>query len=227
MVITLSVGLACAALTAGDPNRDNAKRHLQSSRDLLEKLQGSWARDAGESTFVTRRAELERSRNEYQGLPAFRQRKLAELEAGRRDAQLNRFLDRYRIDKAKIQGIGPSRTVTLQSYGIETARDVRQRDVLRIPGFGEVLAQSLMSWRRSLEARFVFDPTKGIDPADLADLDRTIADRTSQIERALQSGPAELERIRHETLVRRQALLQQLQAAARAVAQAQADFKAL
>lgn len=227
MVIALSVGLAYAALTAGDPNRDNAKRHLQSSRDLLEGLQGSWTRDAGESTFINRRAGLERLRNEYRDLPAFRQRKLAELEAGRRDAQLNRFLDRYRIDKAKIQGIGPSRTVTLQSYGIETARDVRQRDVLRIPGFGEVLTQSLLSWRWSLEAKFVFDPAKGIDPADLAALDRTIADRKSQIERTLQSGAAELERIRYETLVRRQALLQQLQSAARTVAQAQADFKAL
>ncbi|MFL6259119.1 MAG: helix-hairpin-helix domain-containing protein [Thermoanaerobaculia bacterium] len=226
-ILVLMAGLAYAALTAGDPNRDSAKRHLRGSRDLLEKLQDAWTREAGESAFVNRRTELERLGNEYRDLPAFRQRKLAELEAGRRAAQLNRFLDRYRIDRAKIQGIGPSRTVTLQSYGIETARDVRQRDVLRIPGFGELLTQSLLSWRRSLEAKFVFDPTQGIDPADLATLDRTIADRKSQIQRALQSGPAELEKIRYETLVRRQALFQQLQAAARTVAQAAADFKVL
>jgi len=226
-IIVLSTGLAYATLTASDSNRDNAQRHLRSSQDLLEKLQNSWTQEAGEAAFVAKRTELERLRNEYRDLPAFRQRKLAELEAGRRDAQLNRFLDRHRIDKAKIQGIGPSRTANLQSYGIETARDVKQRDVLRIPGFGEALTQSLLSWRRSVETKFVFDPTKGIDPADLTALDRTIADRKSHIERALQSGPAELEKIRYETLVRRQALIQKLQTAARTVAQAEADFKVL
>lgn len=79
----------------------------------------------------------------------------------------------------------------------------------------------------SIERNFVFDPTKGIDPADLAALDRTIVDRKSQIERTLQSGPAELEKIRYETRVRRRALLQQIETAARTVAQAEADYKAL
>jgi DNA-binding helix-hairpin-helix protein with protein kinase domain len=226
-VIVVSVGLAAAVLQASNPTRETAKRQLKDARDLLQRLQGTWAREAGDSPFLSKRAELELLRKEYQDLPALRQRKLRELEAGRRQAQLDRLLDQHRIDRAKIQGIGPGRTATLQSFGIETARDVNERDILRIPGFGEALTGSLVSWRRSLERQFVFDPSKGIDPADLAALDRTISGRKSQIEQALQAGPAALERLRYEISVRRQALLQQLEAAARAVAQAEADFKAL
>ena len=78
-------------------------------------------------------------------------------------------------------------------YGLETAHDLEARAILGVPGFGHMLTQKLLGWRQSIESKFVFDPTKGVDPADIADLDRTIAARKIQIERVLQAGSAELE----------------------------------
>lgn len=89
------------------------------------------------------------------------------------------------------------------------------------------MADNLLSWRRSIESQFVFDPAKGVDPADVAALDRTIAARKAQIERVLQTGNAELEKIWHQVKLRRQSLLQQLETAAKAIAQEEADLRVL
>jgi DNA-binding helix-hairpin-helix protein with protein kinase domain len=227
LVFLISVVLALAILYAADPAQWEARQRLKDAQATFRKLQEIWPQQSDDAPFRLKRGELEGLKEEYRGLPAFRQRKIADLEAGRRTAQLKRFLDRYRIDKAKISGIGPGRTATLQSYGIETARDLEKQAILAVPGFGHMLTQKLLGWRQSIESKFVFDPAKGVDPADVAALDRTISARKAQIEKVLQAGGAELEKIRHQITLRRQSLLQQLEAAAKAVAQAEADLRVL
>ncbi len=64
-----------------------------------------------------------------------------------RSDQLNGFIIRH----AGISGIGAERSRVLASNGIETAADVERRAILAIPGFGAVLTNTLMSWRRDCE----------------------------------------------------------------------------
>jgi DNA-binding helix-hairpin-helix protein with protein kinase domain len=225
IAVVVSVAVGIANYKAG-PEYNEAKQRLKDSQESLKRLRDLWLQQAGDDPFHKKVAELQKLRKEHQGLPSLRRQKLAMLETSRRNAQLERFLDQYRIDRAKIPGIGPGRAMTLQSYGIETAQDVKKRDILQIPGFGPVLTDTLLKWRWSLENKFVFDPLKGVDPADIAALDGSLAARRNQIEQALLSGAAELEKIRHHITIRRQALLQQLEAAAKAVAQAEADVRA-
>ena len=73
----------------------------------------------------------------------------------------------------------------------------------------------------------VFDPSQGIDPAEIAKLDRTLAARKTEIERSLQQGPGELRQVAHQITLRRQALFPQLETAVRALAQAWVDLKAV
>ncbi|HEX4496368.1 MAG TPA: hypothetical protein VIE43_11925 [Thermoanaerobaculia bacterium] len=226
-VIVISISLAAAIAFASNPTREAAKQQLKDLKRNMNGLQVLWTTQASEAPFTSKQNELERLKEEYQDLPSLRQRKIATLEAGRKTSQLGKFLDRHRIDKAKIPGIGDGRTATLQSFGIGTALDVVRHDVLRVPGFGPVLAEALNSWRRSIESKFVFDPSKGVDPADLTALDRAMAARKTQIEQVLQAGVAELEKIRYQISIHRQALLQQLEAAAKAIAQTEADVRVL
>lgn len=226
IAIAFAVAVGIANCKEG-PERQAARQHLKDSQEHLKRLLATWHQQAGDGLFQKKVTDLHGLRKEHQGLPALRLQKLAALEADRRNAQMERFLDRYRIDRTKIPGIGSGRVATLQSYGIETARDVKKWDILEIPGFGPVLTDTLLKWRRSLENKFVFDPSRGVDPADVAALDRNLAARRSQIEQVLLAGAAELERIRYQITSRRQSLFQQLEAAARAVAQAEADVRAL
>lgn len=66
-----------------------------------------------------------------------------------------------------------------------------------------------------------------VRPPELAKLDRSIAARKTEIERSLQQGPGELRQVAHQVTLRRQALFPQLEAAVRALAQAQVDLKAV
>jgi DNA-binding helix-hairpin-helix protein with protein kinase domain len=89
------------------------------------------------------------------------------------------------------------------------------------------MAQSLVDWRQALERAFVFDPTRGIDPADLRALDTHLALQRAQLERELGAGAPRLDQIRRTIGARRQTLQPLLTAATVKVAQVEADLRGL
>jgi DNA-binding helix-hairpin-helix protein with protein kinase domain len=50
-----------------------------------------------------------------------------------------------------IPGIGPERVAALQSFGIESAADVSEAAIKGVPGFGALMTERLVNWRRSVE----------------------------------------------------------------------------
>lgn len=68
------------------------------------------------------------------------------------------FLEQFQGRRANISGIGPAKTATLISFGIETAADVDWSAVHAVAGFGEVMTQKLLKWRKGHEARFRYNP---------------------------------------------------------------------
>jgi DNA-binding helix-hairpin-helix protein with protein kinase domain len=226
-IVGILLFLAYALFERGDRLRQRAQRELEDAEAFFKALEKTWIREASEAGFGARRRTLENLKNEYLGLPALRQTKINRLQTGLAQAQLQKFLDRHRIEHAKIPGIGEGRRATLQSYGIETAGDITQNALMQVPGFGPTLAAVLLEWRKSITARFVFNPAAKIDPRDIADVDRSIAARRSEIEKALVSGIGELRQISQQIILRRRALTPQLAAAVRAIAQAEVDLKAV
>lgn len=101
-------------------------------------------------------------------------RELKVMKSNRESRQRQAYLDRFSIRHANISGIGPAKTATLISFGIETAADVNQSAVLRVPGFGDVMTGKLMAWRRGHESRFKYDRTPNAQ--DAAD-ERALRDR--------------------------------------------------
>ena len=140
---------------------------------------------------------------------------------------MQRCLNQHRILDAEIPGIGPARVAALQSFGIETVADVTEADVLTVPGFGQVRTRSLVDWRRAIERRFVFDPTRGLDPADVKAIDQEIAVTRSRLEEDLVRGPDVLRRAAAQVVSVRQAVWPMLEVAVRDLAQAEADLHAI
>jgi DNA-binding helix-hairpin-helix protein with protein kinase domain len=136
----------------------------------------------------------------YRQLDADLNRELARLKSTRESRQRDTFLDKFPIRRAKIAGIGPAKTSTLASFGIETATDINANAVLAVPGFGEAMTAKLIAWRRGHEAKFRYNSTP--DPSDIqaenavrsataakrADLQSKIRSGLA----ALQSGPQRL-----------------------------------
>jgi DNA-binding helix-hairpin-helix protein with protein kinase domain len=227
LIVGLLLLLARAVATRANAPREDAQKALVQEESRLKSLQEAWSREATEKVFLTRQRSLKKLRDDYLGLPALRQKKIDQLQANLAQAQLQRFLDRHRLDAAKIPGIGDGRRATLQSYGIETAGDITYNAVIQVPGFGPALTRTLLDWKKSVAVRFIFKPAAGIDPQDIADVDRALATRRSDIEKTLVQGIGELRQVSQQITVRRQALAAQIETALRAVAQAEADFGAM
>lgn len=205
--------------------RERYREAARTARQHWSALIGQWQQEASGEAFVQRRAALERLKAEYDQLPKERLRRLNELEANRQAWQLRSFLDRCRIDRAKIKGIGEAKTAVLQSHGIETALDIVDHRVLAVPGFGTTMLKRLRGWRWQQERRFVFDPTKGVDPAEKAAVERDVMTARTKIERSLAQGAAQLTAASHSIAARRKALMEELERSSSALAQAEADVK--
>ena len=62
--------------------------------------------------------------------------------------------DGFRIQPGEVAGVGTSRKSILESFGIETAADVDEARLYRVPGVGAKLRSGLIAWRHSIEGRF-------------------------------------------------------------------------
>jgi DNA-binding helix-hairpin-helix protein with protein kinase domain len=188
--ITISVGLS----KSNDVKR-NIHQQLVNAQSQYEQLHHKWVLTAAVEQFDHYKAELSSKKNSYQGLNSFRQKELQVLQATVREKQLERFLDRFRIDKAQIPKIGPSRCIDLRSNGIETAADVTWYKVMAVYGFGESLTSSLVAWAEGKKSQFRFDPSKGIDKRDIDALDQKILQLRNSLESDLTRGLSDLRQL--------------------------------
>jgi len=139
---------------------------------------------------------------------------------------MQKHLESHHIAQASIDSIGDGRKLTLRSFGIETAWDVKRQAVLKVPGFGSVLTSKLMDWRHSVEKLFKFKPSIPTDPAEISKVRAEISQRRSAMETELQKGIGELETLKAAALVKRRSAAQ-YQAAYLALKQAESDLNFL
>lgn len=181
---------------------DIVHRKSQADAAWQEALR-TWNHNAGAGRFEEKRAELHRTGASYQALPGIERDMLAALEKKKRELQLRKHLEAHKIARANIDGIGDGRKLTLRSFGIETAWDVKEHSVLAVPGFGPMLTRKLTDWRRSVERRFTFNPNIPTDPTEIAKVRSEIAMRRNTMETELLKGVGDLETLRAEALARR------------------------
>jgi DNA-binding helix-hairpin-helix protein with protein kinase domain len=218
-----------AAITLGT-KLNRARERYRAAWNLADaqyrSLLAKWETEASDSAFTAELRRLESLRRDYGELPNIRRQRLQQLEKDRFHAQLKRFLERYRLEDAKIPGIGAGRTAMLDSYGIDTADDIDWQSVQQVPGIGSTFASRLVDWRLSLERKFVYDATKGIDPRDIAQLDAEIAKRRIELEKGLQAGLASLRGTAAKVTASRKQLRSNLELALHRLQQTQSDYNA-
>jgi DNA-binding helix-hairpin-helix protein with protein kinase domain len=183
-----------------------------------------WKKDAGDIAFRDKLNELDRLRKQYEALGSDYNKELQKLQNTVQQRQLHKFLERFLIYNHRISNIGEGRKSTLASFGIETAADVDAKRIRKIKGFGESLTNELVTWRKGLESKFRYDPSKGIDPSDIDDLKKKFAQQRIRIEGALLAGPEQLNKMKDSAIGIRGARRTEIESLARSVAQARADM---
>ena len=119
----------------------------------------------GLGELVAVRGDVEQWIQSYRGLDRDQADDLQRLKASREARKRDEYLDRFLIRRASIAGIGPAKTATLASYGIETAADIKASAVHAVPGFGDAMTAKLLAWRKGHEDRFRYNATP--DAADV------------------------------------------------------------
>jgi DNA-binding helix-hairpin-helix protein with protein kinase domain len=206
--------------------KEDLVRKTAAARTRWQNIHSNWNTQTSSKDFQDIFATLQSLREQYDHLPQKRLQALQKLESDRYRLQLKAYLDRCRISRARIRGIGDAKKATLQSYGIETAADIVDGRVLAVPGFGPALLSNLKQWRDQQQRRFVFDPNKGVDQAVKNTVERQILTEKVDLERKLNEGLSKLTASSSHVLTRRRALLAQAQQAARDLAQAETDLRA-
>lgn len=229
MILLWIIGgiVLASAVGRGEPNREKVQAFASKYRTAEvqhRSIKERWDREAGDSKFLSKMRELEESRNQWKDLSAVRQRRYQQLEREREKQQRERFLDSFAIENASIPSIGAGRKAVLESFNIETALDITHS--MRVPGFGPALKEKLMDWRRSVEQRFRFDASRGVDPRDIANLDTEIADQRRKLEQSLSSGASTLLQMKNQILTQRKTLEAQVTESYKVMLQAKADMDA-
>ena len=96
----------------------------------------SWNRNAGSGKFDEKKDGLLRTIASYRALPGIERDMLQALEKKKWDLQMQKHLEAHKLTKANIDSIGDGRKMTLRSFGIETAWDIKYHAVIAVPGFG-------------------------------------------------------------------------------------------
>jgi DNA-binding helix-hairpin-helix protein with protein kinase domain len=224
-----AVTAACVAVVVAKITTPRNSRRAAAAAKLAagryQSVQKKWREQTSEKAFADKMAELEAARNEFDSLPRTRHEGMKQLEKNRRQAQLQKFLDRHYIRHATLAGIGPGRRAMLASYGIDTAGDVSWQSLENVDGIGSRNAVTLITWRDSLVSKFMFNPRLGVDRSEVAKLERRIAERRSHLEQTLAAGAAELERVRRRIVESRTALQTEAQQVLMALLQADEDLR--
>jgi DNA-binding helix-hairpin-helix protein with protein kinase domain len=199
---------------------------LKSAKSDWDNLAARWDREATNKGFDELRGQLRQAHAKLSDLANERTRRMAKLRSEQEAFQRRRFLNRYRIDRARIPGIGAGRAATLAGFGIETAYDVDRR-INSIHGFGPKLTGELIAWRQRYEAQFRFNPNEPIDPGEIRRVEGELEAIRQAATTALRSGAANLQRLRTDTEAARERLQSRLKAAWDALKIAEARRSAL
>jgi DNA-binding helix-hairpin-helix protein with protein kinase domain len=227
-IIAVALGLVWLGLRSNhayEEERSRRTKAVQLAKQNLTEVEERWRHEVGpvSTALHDRKRELERRKDEYQGLGTAYQRDRAGLNASREAAQRRRFLEQYSLQRHHIPDIGPGLKATLASYGVETAADINPRAIMAVPGFGPARTRKLLSWRANFEQLFRFDSTRGVDPSDLAALNQKYEAKRQELERVLRAAPQELRRLGAVADQKASSLLGELQRLTDAAEQARAD----
>mgnify|MGYP001162003855 FL=1 len=227
LIFAIVVAAVLFFLSSADDSSERRIRQqaFENARTSYSTVTSQWQAETGDELFRRTLHELSGYRAEYQDLGNQISQAMQGLQANVRNSQLQKYLERFFIDDSNIHGIGPGRKSTLASFGIETAKDVVPHRVMAIRGFGDILTGELVEWRKALERKFVFDQSKGVDPADISTVNQKFSQKRKSLEGKLLAGYEQLTQIRKHILLRRQQLQSSVEAAARQLAQAEADLK--
>lgn len=150
-------------------------------------------RSVSVSRFQQRKVEADCVTKSHDGTCQDYERELRQAEVDSKKIQLGEHLDKSLIRNAKLKGITGVRIIELESFGIETAKDVDILDNRKVPGIGPVLSKRLFDWRDKLASSF--RPQQGLPESEKSRIAVRYAPVLQPLRQAIQTAISDLDRI--------------------------------
>tara|TARA_R100000005_G_scaffold2286_3_gene1378 strand:- start:1501 stop:2670 length:1170 start_codon:yes stop_codon:yes gene_type:complete len=165
------------------------QRAFKDADERVQRELYSFVRRNGMTEVVKVLGDLNTAIAAYKGHDEVLARELLIMKSNRESRQRQAYLDQFSVRRANISGIGPVKTATLISFGIETAADVNRFALLKVPGFGEVMTGKLLAWRRGKELQFKYNQAPNAqDVKDEKALRGKFAAEKAKLESTIRNG---------------------------------------
>jgi DNA-binding helix-hairpin-helix protein with protein kinase domain len=228
-LLLVPVFLVIAALFLVPGESDGVKKRrradLKSTRYLWELWNKKWIAEAGDASFHAQLSQLRELKWKYENLERGYRAGLLALEQTTRDRQVKKILMRWSTDSCSLPRLTPAMIGHLKAAGIRSAADMTPASLRRVPQIDNTLINELLLWREKMERNFLFDPTQGIDSADLQALIHQYQPLMRPVERDLTRGILKLQKVQGDILKKRVLIRPEIEKRARELAQAEADFE--
>jgi DNA-binding helix-hairpin-helix protein with protein kinase domain len=224
----LAAGLGWWLTVSKSAGDIEALQNYRTVQTRVFQAEAEWEKQNSGVEFLDLRQALKNTKVAYEGLPQEQARRLDEYSRNRRAVQLQAHLSSCLIRRFDISKIGTGRKTVLLSYGIETAADISEAAVMRVPGFGPGLTESLLNWRRLMESRFAY--VQGSTTADATAMNAIksdVAQKAIRLRAELSTGPAKLTQLSAAITVRQAASVPFVEALLKQRAQCVADLQEL
>ena len=173
------------------------------ARARLAALTEEWNKACLDDRFDKRLEDLKQLKERLLAIPREREAHVKALTDVAAQRQRERFLDLFRLDKAKLPNVSPQEIAMLAAFEIETADDaLRQRSGLP-KTIRETAQREILAWANACARNFKFDATKGADPEDVREIDGILRKQQDQLLDSLSSGQEDLQRLSEEISARR------------------------
>ena len=193
----------------------------------IKRMEAEFAaqRQATVSRFQQRKAITDGVLKSHDGARQDYERELHQAEMDSKRIQLEEHLDKWLIRRANLNRIKGDLILALESFGIETAKDVAMLKHQKVPGIGPVLSERLSDWRGKLASSF--RPKPGIPESEQRRIGSRYAPVLLPLGQALESAINDLETIATSHRASEAARIKAIAAAVQSLAEAEAYVRAI
>jgi DNA-binding helix-hairpin-helix protein with protein kinase domain len=191
------------------------------AREQVTRLVNRWNAMPNDGRFEILLKKLEEVKQRLLELPAARASSVKMLAERAAHLQRDRFLCKFRIDKASVPLLTRSDIAMLASHDIDSADDVLRR-AGDLPGLiNHMKAGQLVIWANKEAGKFSFDSQLGAPPEQLREVEQMLRLQQEQYLEILKQGEQELRRLSQEIEGDREAARRELDKARARLAEAE------
>ena len=196
-------------------------RALLAARNHFSTLVDEWNALAADPRIEKLLADLESVKDELLALPARREERIKALFDVAAQHQQRLYLDRIRLDKAKLPDVLPQEISMLAAYDIDTAAEVLERAAIVRGLVREEALRQVVAWANACARNYQANPAQGADNEGVEEVESLLLQQQEEMLRKLQKGQSDLESLSSEISSQRAAKQRELENARDAIRQAE------